>query len=252
MLDADLGEGVDSGAGRNDADRAAAMLRRLLDEHGDTLRPGLRGLVYDSAMTSDTVDQVLDMGVLPITRVPRSRGGGYQSVNLGTCTFTGTDGTQHDHDVVAINGAPAVVLTDSDGHEITVPLHRKQIRWENSQSQHVAYGHYAMPDTPPVPTRLRGASTVIRLNSLDSEAGSHKRRTQALRAIPEGDAGFVRLYGIRENVESIFADIRRSAGRLRGSRDVDFQIVVCQMLSITRALAACHTQGKGRSARRAA
>ena len=176
MLDADLGEGVESGVGLNDADRATAMLRRLFEEHGDTLRPGLRGLVYDTAMTSDTVDQVLEMGVLPITRVPRSPDGSHQSVNLGTCPFTGADGTQHDHDVVTINGAPAVVLTDSDGDEITVPLSRQQIRWKNIESRHVAYGHYAIPDTPSVPTHLRGASTVICFNSLDNEAASRRRR----------------------------------------------------------------------------
>ena len=244
VLDADLGEGAVSGTGCNDADRAAAMLRRLLEEHSDTLRPGLRGLVYDMAMTSKAFDQVLDMGVLPITKVPRSPGGGHQSVNLGTCLFTGADGTQHDHEVVTINGAPAVVLTDSGGEETIVPLCRQQIRWENSRSRHVAYGHYAMPDTPPVPTHLRGASTVIRINSLDNETASRKRRTRALRAIPEGDADFGRLYDTRENVESIFADIKRGAGRLRGSRDSDFQIVVCQMLSIARAIAARHTHGK--------
>ena len=244
ILDADLGEGVDSGPGLNDADRAAAMLRRLLAEHSDTLRPGLRGFVYDMAMTSETLDQVLDMGVLPITKVPRSPGGGHQSVNLGTCLFTGADGTQHDHEVVTINGAPAVVLTDSGGDETIVPLCRQRLRWENSRSRHVAYGHYAMPDTPPVPTHLRAASTVIRLNSLDNETASRKRRTRALRAIPEGDADLGRLYDTRENVESIFADIMRGAGRLRGSRDSDFQIVVCQMLSIARAIAARHTHGK--------
>ncbi|MYK76474.1 MAG: hypothetical protein F4016_06025 [Acidimicrobiaceae bacterium] len=250
VLDAELSDGAVTA--RNDADRAAAMLRRLLDEHGDTLRPGLRGLLYDMAMTSDTVDKVLDMGILPITRVPRSSDGGHQSVSFGTCPFTGVDGTEYDHDVVAINGAPAVVLTDSDGDKVAVPLSRKQIRWENSGSRHVAYGHYAMPHTPPVPTHLRGASTVIRLNSLDSEARSRKRRTRALRAIPEGDAGVDHLYGTREGVESTLADLKSGAGRIRGSRNIDFQIVVCQMLSIVRAIAARHTQGKGRSAPRAA
>ena len=244
VLDAELHEGVESGADCNDADRAVAMLHHLLEEHGDTLRPGLRGLVYDAAMTSDTVDQVLEMGILPITRVPRSRGGRHQSVNLGACPFTGADGTQHDHDVVAINGAPAVVLTDSDGDKITVPLRRQEIRWENSGSRHVAYGHYTMPDTPSVPTHLRGASTVIRLNSLDDEAGSGERRTRALRAIPEGDADFDRLYGTREDAEATLADIKRGAGRLRGSRGIDFQIVVRQMLSIVRAVAARRTHRK--------
>ena len=115
VLDAEFGEGGVNGTGRNDADRAAAMLRRLLDDHSDTLQPGLRGFVYDMAMTSKTIDQVLDMGVLPITKVPRSPGGGHQSVNLGTLPFTGADGTQHDHAAVTVNGAPSVVLPDSDG-----------------------------------------------------------------------------------------------------------------------------------------
>ena len=246
VLDAEFGEGGVNGTGRNDADRAAAMLRRLLDDHSDTLQPGLRGFVYDMAMTSKTIDQVLDMGVLPITKVPRSPGGGHQSVNLGTLPFTGADGTQRDHAVVAVNGAPSVVLPDSDGDEVIVPLRRQQIRWKNNRSRHdiVAYGHYAMPDTPPVPTHLRGASTVIRLNSLDNEAGSSTRRTRALRAIPEGDADFDRLYGIREDVESAFADLKNGATRLRGSRDNDFQIVVYQMLNIVKALAARRNRGE--------
>ena len=101
-----------------------------------------------------------------------------------------------------------------------------------------------MPDTPPVPTHLRGASTVIRLNSLDNEAGSSTLRTRALRAIPEGDADFDRLYGIREDVESAFADLKNGAGRLRGSRNHGFQIVVYQMLNIVKALAARRNRGE--------
>lgn len=244
MLDADLGAGVEGVPGLNNADRAVAMLRRLLEEHGDTLRPGLRGLVYDAAMTSDAVDQVLEMGVLPITRVPGSPGGGHQRVNLGTCLFIGADGTRHDHDVVTINGAPAVVLTDSGGDETTVPLRLKQVRWGIRRSRRVAYGHYEMPDTPSVPAHLREASTVIRFNSLDDEAVAGKRRTRGLRAIPEGDADFDRLYGTREDVESSLADIRGGAGRLRGLRDIDFQVVVCQMLSIVRAIAGRRTHRK--------
>ena len=169
---------------------------------------------------------------------------GHQSVNLGTLPFTGADGTQHDHAAVTVNGAPSVVLPDSDGDEVIVPLRRQQIRWKNNRSRHVAYGHYAMPDTPPVPTHLRGASTVIRLNSLDNEAGSSTRRTRALRAIPEGDADFDRLYGIREDVESAFADLKNGATRLRGSRNHDFQIVVYQMLNIVKALAARRNRGE--------
>ena len=64
---------------------------------------------------------------------------GHQSVNLGTLPFTGADGTQHDHAAVTVNGAPSVVLPDSDGDEVIVPLRRQQIRWKNNRSRHVAY-----------------------------------------------------------------------------------------------------------------
>ena len=175
-------------AGRNDADRAAAMLRRLLDEHSDTLK--LRGFVYDMAMTSEIVDEVLDMGVLPITKVPRSPGGAHQRVNLGTSQFTGIDGTQHAQNVITVNGTPAVVLTDSAGDEVVVLLRRQRIWWGTNRSRRVAYGRYAVPDTPPVPKHLRGASTAIRLNSLANEASSRTRRTRALRAIPESRRRF--------------------------------------------------------------
>ena len=174
--------------GRNGADHAVTMLERLLAEN-DSLRPGLRGFVHDMAMTSEAIDNVLALGVLPITKTPRGANGACRQVNLGIHNFTASDGTQHDHEVTAIGGEPTVAFSDSRGAVLAVALDRQHIRWRSSGQGHVASGRYAMPHAPPVPTQLRGASTIIRLNSTHGEITSipHKRRTSALRATPESD-----------------------------------------------------------------
>ena len=64
---------------------------------------------------------------------------------------------------------PTTLTNHNPPATIGCGLNPNPIRREESDTPH--YGHYAMPDTPPVPTHLRGASTVIRLNSLDNEAG---------------------------------------------------------------------------------
>ena len=213
--------------GRNGADHAVEMLSRLLTETASLLRPGLRGFVHDMALTSEAADKTLELGVLPITKVPRAAGGTCRRVNLGTHTFTAPDGTQHAHEVAAIGGSPTVALTDSRGAVLAVPLDRQHIRWgRNGQQRHVAYGRYAMPHAPPVPAHLRGASAVIRFNSTNQEVIAGRRRTQALRAIPETDADFAELFGRREDMEAMFADLKHPARH--AVRD-DFGIVIYQI-----------------------
>ena len=195
---------------RSDADQAVEMLRRLLDENEDLLRPGLRGSTYDMAISSEAIDTVLDMRVLPITKTPRSACDGNRRASLGNHTFTAPDGTEHDHYVTAIGGSPAVVLTDSRGVEAAVPLRRQHIYWgHGGQQRNIAHCRYAMPDSPAIPKNLRGASTPIRLNSTNQEVHSrpHTRRTRALRAIPETDPSLA-VFAIREDTESIFLSLR--------------------------------------------
>ena len=131
------------------------------------------------------------------------------------------------HPQAAIGGSPTVALTDSRGAVSAVPLDRQHIRWgRNGQQRHVAYGRYAMPHAPPVPAHLRGASAVIRFNSTNQEVIAGRRRTQALRAIPETDADCAELFGRREDMEAMFADLKHSARH--AVRD-DFGIVIYQI-----------------------
>ena len=226
------------GTDGNDADQAAGMLQRLLAENGDSLRPGLRGFVYDTAMSPDAVDVVAGLGVLPVTKTPGSVNGGHRRVSLGSHAFTAGDGTEHNLEVVAVSGSPVVVLTDGHGTETAVPLRRRHIHWTSARhGRRVAHCRYAMPDSAPVPDHLRGACATIRLNSTHekSHSGPHECRTRALRALPEAEPSFA-VFGARADVEAVFSDLRGRArpvhNRLRGCDAHDLWFLAYQILQL--------------------
>ena len=238
VLDAEVATG-DNRMYRSDADRAVAMLKDLLDEHGDSLRDGLRCFAYDMALDSKGIDDVMGMGVLPIVKEHRLEGGKPWSGSLGVHHFTAPNGTTGDLEVDAVNGAPVVTVPDSSGADIAVPLHRRLTRWEDQHPRHrIAYSQYAIPDSADVPAHLKGATTEIRLTSTSKEASGspNTRRTRLLRPIPEGDVDFDRLIAIREQAEAVFADLKNGTGRLHGPH-ARLQLVAYQLLSIMKALA---------------
>ena len=226
------------GTDGNDADQAVGMLQRLLAENGDSLRPGLRGLVYDTAMSPDAVDTVAGLGVLPIIKTPRPVTGGHRRVSLGSHAFTARDGTEHNLEVVTVGGSPVVVLTDSRDVETAVPLRRRNNRWTGGHDgRRVAHCRYALPDSPPVPDHLRDACTTIRLNSSNegSHSDPHKRRTRALRPLPATDPSFA-VFDARADVEAVFSNLRRhdhqAHNRLRGYDANDFRLLAYQILKL--------------------
>ena len=238
VLDAEVATGDDR-MYRSDADRAVAMLRRLLDEHGDSLRDGLRYVAHDMALGSNGIDDVMGMGVLPIVKVPGREGGAIRRSSLGVHRFTAPDGTTRDLEVDAVNGAPVVTIPDSSGADTAIPLHRRLTRWEDQNQRHqIACSRYEIPDSADVPTDLRGATTEIRLASTGKEASGrpNTRRTSPLRPIPEGDPDFDRLFAIREQTEAVFADLKNGTGRIRGPHG-RLQLVAYQVLSIMKAVA---------------
>ena len=65
------------------------------------------------------------------------------------------------------------------------------------------YGTWQIPDFPGVPRNLRYAKTKIRHNSTADEIADKTPRTRSLRVIPEIDESFNRLFGLREDSESM-------------------------------------------------
>jgi hypothetical protein len=64
-------------------------------------------------------------------------------------------------------------------------------------------------DQPGVPQRLRRARTMMRHNSDATERRMNTRRTRSLRPIPENDADFSALYGLREDTESMHNHLKQ-------------------------------------------
>ncbi|MEI8392878.1 MAG: hypothetical protein WCG40_10305, partial [Actinomycetes bacterium] len=65
------------------------------------------------------------------------------------------------------------------------------------------YGHWRIPELDAVSAHLHGLSTWIRQSSTDDERANNKRRTRALRTIPPTDTDWRRLFGGREDTESM-------------------------------------------------
>lgn len=234
VLDAEVVMG-DGRMAHHDAGRAVAMLRRLLDEHGDSLGEGLRCFACQIELTPTDIDDVMGMGVLPIVKVRSHIDDEPWHNSLGVHRFTAPDGTTDDLEVHAADGAPVVTLLDSSGVDHVIRLRRQRTRWENTHQRHqIPSSQYAIPDSADVPTHLQGATTEIPLTSTGNKAGGrpNTRRTGLLCPIPEGDPDFDRLFTVCEEAKATLAVLED--GRIRGP-NARLKLAAYQMLSIMRA-----------------
>ena len=171
--------------------------------------------------------------------------GKYRHDNLGPHKFTTPSGRTETHDVKTCNGSVWVLLPNSRGKEVAVPLRRVHFYWgTEGKERSIAYCEVAIPHHPDVPTSLRGATTIVRLNSTNEEIHNtpHTRRTRSLRPIPEADPDF-KIYGGREDIESLFSDLKRHTRGKLCSIDEDrnlFNIFSYMILRLSRSLNAYH------------
>jgi len=191
-------------AGVSDAtvatDMALGLFHRL---------PAAAGVVYDMALHAADVDRILGRGRLPISKVQRTRGNRVASLNLGVHDFRLSSGANRSEIVVAVDGTPTITVPTGSGQYV-VPLVRRQLKSRpNSNGGATVYGTWIVPAHPVVPHELRSAEVRVRHNSTDDELGRSKPRTRALRPIPETDADFSRLYGLREDTESMHHHLKQ-------------------------------------------
>ena len=146
------------------------------------------------ALRSADSDRLMDHGILPITKTPRTSRGKTAAVNLGPHTFKTATG-QAEKDIIALNGTPTIAVMDGEGNPHYQPLRRvrTQIKKPGPRTRkHIVYTQWQIPDKPLVPPHLVGATTRIRNNSTPQErqAKRHTRRTRGLRPVPETDPAF--------------------------------------------------------------
>ena len=200
-----------AGGTKGDATIAVDMVLDLLDTYPDELKDTLRGLAYDMALRATDHDRLLDAGLIGISKTPRTSRNQLPSINLGQRKFTNHDDNKRLLQVIVISGTPTVTCIDGNGDLWYVPLKRRRLKHSKHTIATTIYAEYALPDNDLIDHELRGATTLIRLNSTLDErnAKPHKRRTRVIRAIPQSDPMFDDLFGLREDSESTFRHLKR-------------------------------------------
>lgn len=162
--------------------------------------------LYDMALRGQQASRLIEAGIIPMTKVPRDKGGQADTANLGIHTFNLTDKTTEHMPLITVDGHAGIVLPAA-GDEWWIPLQRGQVRRRPT----TIYATLTIPpDCPHVPARLSGATCLVRLNSTAKEAAAGISRADHLRAFPEQDAVFQDLYGLREDIESTNAKFKAS------------------------------------------
>ena len=195
LLDAEFLKHKDQPERLKESDLAVAMLKRLIDENADDLTDGIRGFGYDMALTPKSIDDVLNLHRLPVVKVPKLAKRRFRNQSLGPHEFTTRTGDEETLDVRTLNGAVWVWLPE--GHKLqAVPLVRTKLqRGTPGARRTLLYMHAAIPNDADVPEPLRGATTLIRVNSTKEEIANkpHTRRSLSLRPIPESDPHFAEI-----------------------------------------------------------
>ena len=228
---------------RNDATISVDLLLDLLKKFPN-LRAGLVGLVYDMALSAADFDRLLDAGLIPVAKVPRTSQGKVATQNLGEHTFKAKDGTAHELIVTAVHGTPCITITDGDGITYYAPLRLIQVKRTDRKKRPLLNTRWAIPEGELVSAHLQSAQTRIRHNRTNGERSDAKSRSRALRLFPESDPRFPDFIGRRQDSESANSDAKSRLWNRRcralGHNRVDFTKIAYQIHVLITALAAHH------------
>ena len=230
--------------GKSDATVFCDMALNLRKQNPH-LRKGLRGVVYDMALYPTDIDRFLDAGIIPVSKVQRTRTNKPAAVNLGKHTFTSPKGNRTATEVIALDGTPCIIVRNENGTDSYMPLQRVHTQLNRHVHVTTVYATWEAPDHPLAPPTLIGATTRIRHNSTTEERETGKRRTRALRVIPEGtDPDFDRIFGLRQDPESTNSHIksllRNGRARTVGTDRQTLNLIAYQVTMMTTALIAPH------------
>lgn len=163
----------------------------------------VRGVIYDMALKASDQDRIGSTGRHVLCKVPHTKSNKLRSEVLGECEFKTSEKTFTEV-VTAIDGCPTIIVANAEGEKIVMPLTRKQTKLRDT----TMYNFFEIPDHPLVPLSKRRATTMIRAFSSHSDLVANKPRPRYLRSIPLNDPDFTRLYGLREDTESMHNDYK--------------------------------------------
>ena len=228
---------------QNDATIAVDALLDLM-ERVPSLRAGLRGLVYDMALSDADYDRLMDAGLIPVEKVRRRNDGSPAAEALGPHDFKTRQGHKVTLDVTAVTGTPCLTFVDGTGKRYYQPLKLRQVTKTKRKTRTQVATLWSIPDKGIVPPHLVGARVRIRHTRTKDEREAGKSRSRALRVFPDSDHRYGKLFGRREDSESLNADHKSRLwnGRCRTLRhlNVEFNNIAYQAHVMVTALAAHH------------
>ena len=214
------------------------------------------GVTYDMALKPVHIDKLYRLGVIPFIKVTLTSRGNIAVVTLYDQTFIRSNGTTGTVTVYLVDGTPCVSFVDGDGDYYYQPLRRQdtsRIKNDAKIDEELDafrwYGIWEVPENPLL-GELVGATTRIRLDSTieEIERGTGKR-TNTLRAYPPSDPYFQPVYGVREDGESLFNNLKTPLIHRRvpcvGTDRLRLDLLGSQMVAVIRALTAWHDRTGG-------
>ena len=201
-------------------------------------------MVYDMALSIPDYDRLMDAGVIPVEKVPLTSGGRRAAEALGPHDFKTRQGHKVTLNVTAVAGTPCVTLVDGTGKRHYQPLKLRQVTKTKRKTRTQVATLWSIPDKGIVPPHLVGARVRIRHTRTKDEREAGKSRSRALRVFPDSDHRHGKLFGRREDSESLNADHKSRLWnrRCRTLRhlNVEFNNIAYQVHVLVAALAAHH------------
>jgi len=218
--------------GVNDGTVFTDMALQMFDKF-----PTIRGAIYDMALSPRDQDRIGRTGRHAIVKVKLAAGKIPRTGIAGPIQFDNGK-KKFVERVTTNNGAPQITVFDIDGNPVEVELVRKQSKLNGS----AMYNIVQIPDDPRVPISKRGATGMLRVHSSKKDIEAGRPRPTYLRSIPMTDPDFSRLFGLREDTESMHNDYKSHLTNRRarsvGLERREFDLRGYQLRQMARALAA--------------
>ena len=174
------------------------------------LVPGAQGVVYDTALRGMHHQTILRrLGLVPINRVTAAKADAKKARRKDTdrrvekMTFveaksvTLADGTTKKIDLYARAGSIGIGTVSADGELLFTSFERIRTHRNADKSGFRWYNDYRLPP------HLGGGTLTVRLHGDAKDEARKFNRTENVRPIPPDDPGFGRLFGRRNDAESI-------------------------------------------------
>lgn len=213
---------------------AIEVIRRLRP-----LLPDLQGITWDKALRGKHIEELYDLGLQPIIKVAKDKGGTLKSRRVGSHRVAGAT----DSKIEVYAQAGAIGIQVPVGGELVFVRCPQTKRMSRRTRRGVTwFAAYRIPDKAPVPPSLRNGRFHVRLNGRGKTDPPSLNRSEIIRAVAECDPEWKPLYARRPGSESTNAWFKARLPNRRcpavGAPRNRFEMLCMQVFANLRALIA--------------